>query len=112
MLRRVHRTHSRYSREALKLLGHLIRAGRIERKLGTDQLAARAGISRSLLYRMERGDPSCSIGAVFEVAAIVGVALFEQDRADLKARLTDYEARLALLPKSVRKRATKVKDDF
>lgn len=112
MLRRTHRIHSRYSREAIKLLGYLIRAGRLEQKLSTERLATRAGISRSLLYRIENGDPSCSIGAVFEVAAIVGVALFEQDRAGLKARLADYETRLALLPKSIRKPETKVEDDF
>jgi DNA-binding CsgD family transcriptional regulator len=35
----------------------------------------RAGISRGLLRRIETGDPGCTIGAVFEVATIVGVRL-------------------------------------
>lgn len=59
--------------EGLALLGQLIRAGRIERKITAQELATRAGISRALLYRVEHGDPQCSIGAVFEAATIVGV---------------------------------------
>ncbi len=106
------RSHSRYSRQAITLLGRLIRAGRIERKLSAGELATRAGISRSLLYRIEGGDPSCSIGSVFETAAIVGVPLFEEDRPTLKARLADTESRLVLLPKSIRSRQPEVKDDF
>ena len=112
MLKPPSRIHSRYSREAIELLGSLIRQARVESRLTAEELAVRAGISRALLYRIEKGDPSCSIGAVFEVAAIVGVPLFESERARLSARLADSESRLALLPKSVRKSKAAVRDDF
>lgn len=77
------------------------------------ELAERAGISRDMLYRIEKGDPRCEVGVVFEAAAIVGIPLFEPDEAGLKARSREVEARLALLPKTVRKKRTEdVKDDF
>ncbi|MBB4230505.1 hypothetical protein GGD56_004358 [Rhizobium mongolense] len=31
----------------------------------------------------QKGDPGCAIGAVFEVAAIVGIRLFDADQATL-----------------------------
>jgi transcriptional regulator with XRE-family HTH domain len=78
------------------------------------ELAERAGISRALLYRIERGDLRSSIGAVFEAAAVAGVPLFEPERDTLAARVHDAEERLALLPKAVRRRraAVPVSDDF
>ncbi len=71
------RTYSRQNIEAVELLAEMIRAGRIERKITTRDMATRAGVSRTLLQRIEEGDPSCAIGAVFEVAVIAGVSLFE-----------------------------------
>ncbi len=70
------RTYSRQNIEAIELLADMIRAGRIERKITTREMATRAGVSRTLLQRIEKGDPSCAIGAVFEVAVIAGVSLF------------------------------------
>jgi transcriptional regulator with XRE-family HTH domain len=106
------RTYSRYGREAVTLLGQLIRIARIERKLSVAELADRAGVSRDLMRRIEQGDPRCGIGAVFEAAAIVGVPLFEADRASLTGRLAEHEEKLRLLPKAVHKTRTAVKDDF
>ena len=56
---------SRYTQTALELLGQTIRAERIAGRMSAEQLAARAGISRSLLQRVEKGDPGCAIGVVF-----------------------------------------------
>jgi transcriptional regulator with XRE-family HTH domain len=106
------RTYSRYGREAVTVLGQLIRIARIERKLSVAELAERAGVSRDLIQRIEHGDPRCGIGAVFEAAAIVGVPLFEADRSALTGLLTEQDEKLRLLPKSVRKTRTAVKDDF
>jgi ribosome-binding protein aMBF1 (putative translation factor) len=106
------KTHSRYSRDAAALLGKLIRTKRIEHKLSEQMLAERAGISRSLLQRIEKGELTCSIGAVFEVAAIVGIALFEEDKNRLQATLYSCESKLTLLPKAVRKSLKETKDDF
>lgn len=106
------RTYSRYSLQALHLLGRLLRAARIERKIGTRTLAERAGISRDLLHRIEKGDPRCEIGVVFELAAILGVPLFEPESGALAKRTREVEDRLSLLPKAVHAPRGKVKDDF
>ncbi len=112
MAKSTQRAFSRYAREAIELLGQSIREARINRKIGTIDLAKRAGISRDLLHRIENGDPRCGIGAVFELAAITGVALFEENRANLSGRLARSEAKLALMPKSVRSARHAVKDEF
>lgn len=106
------RPYARYTTEALTLLGQLIRRERIERKETTAQLAERAGISRGLLQRIEKGDPGCAIGAVFEVAALVGIRLFDLDRQGLAANNQAVAQTLALIPSSVRSSRKAVQDDF
>lgn len=112
MSKPVNRAYSRYSIEALSLLGQMIRAARIERKITGQEMATRAGISRALVQRIEKGDPGCAIGAVFEAAAIVGVPLFETDRERLSAHRVTTAEILRLLPKTARKTRRTVKDDF
>ena len=112
MPKSITRTHSRHTLEASALIGNLIRAARKERKLTAQELANRGGISRGLLQRIEKGDPKCEIGAVFEVATIVGVKLFDADEITLTNYLRQAEDRLALLPKSVRKKTKAIRDDF
>ncbi|MEA2060812.1 MAG: helix-turn-helix transcriptional regulator [Thermodesulfobacteriota bacterium] len=106
------RTYSSYCRSAVLLLGGLIREARNERKLTAQELADRAGISRGMLQRIEKGNLKCEIGAVFEVATIVGVKLFDADEYALPKHLHQTREKLALLPKSVRKKSKPVNDDF
>ncbi len=107
------RTYSRYTESAMLLLASLIREGRLERKMTAQEVADRAGISRGLLQRIEKGDLKCEIGATFEVALIVGVPLFGmEDDAQVKFQLEQTKAKLALMPKSIRKTNKQVKDDF
>lgn len=106
------RPYSRYSQDAARLLGRLIRRGRLEKGLTAAALAERAGISRGLVQRIERGDMGCAVGAVFETAAIVGVPLFEASPAELSARVAEAEYTLRLLPRAVRTSDKEVKDDF
>ena len=105
-------SYSRYSREAVGLLGKLIRAARTERRMTTTEVSERAGISRGRLQRIEKGEMTSEIGAVFEVAAIVGLKLFDADQPDLSRLARQTEDKLTLLPKSVRKKFVAVKDDF
>jgi len=112
MPKSIPRTYSRYSRDAATLLGALIREARNERKLTAQELADRAGISRGLLQRIEKGNLKCEIGAVFEVATIVGIKLFEADEIALAKQLRHTKEKLALMPKSVRKKSKKLNDDF
>ena len=106
------RSYSRYSADAVQLLGALIRTARKERKFTSLELAERAGISRSLLQRIEKGDLKCGIGSVFEVATIVGVRLFDAEEVGLTRHIQRTEDKLTLLPKTVRKPVKRVNDDF
>lgn len=103
---------SNYPLESVSLLASLIRASRIENKLSTTEVAERAGISRSLLQRIEKGDPKCNIGAFFEVATIVGVKLFDADDTTLNKHIRQIEDKLTLLPKAIHKKKRKIDDDF
>ena len=107
-----HRTYSRQNLEALELLAQAIRAGRIGRKITIREMANRAGISRSLLQRIEDGDPSCAIGAVFEAAIIAGVSLFEAEPDRLQTHRAALTEKLSLLPQAARKPRRVISDDF
>lgn len=112
MVKLANRPHSRYAREALAHLGNLIREGRQAKRLTAKELAERAGISRALLSRIEAGEPGCGIGAVLEVAAIVGVPLFDADPHAMTMLQEHSTQHKALLPRLVRTSLRGVKDDF
>jgi DNA-binding XRE family transcriptional regulator len=106
------RTYLRPTRDAVELLGKLIRLGRKERKMTEEDLAGRAGISRRTLQKIERGDLKCEIGLVFEVANLVGVKLFgDEESVNLYRNKNRIDDILALLPKRVRS-IVKVDDEF
>ncbi|CDZ55620.1 Transcriptional regulator, XRE family [Neorhizobium galegae bv. orientalis] len=106
------RSYSRVTREALTMLGKLIRIGRAERGLTAQELADRAGISRTTLSSIEKGAPGPEIGIVFEVASLVGLRLFEYDERMLQVHNSRLDEKLTLLPKSVRHTVREVDDDF
>jgi len=106
------RSYSRYTLDAIGLLGRMVRLGRIERKMTAQELADRVGISRSLLQRIEKGDPKCELGAALEAAAIVGVPLFTADVTAMALQSRGIEEKLALLPKYARTSVPVVKDEF
>ena len=112
MAKAANRTYSLYTREAIELLSVMIREARLERKLPAKELAERAGISRGLLQRIEKGDPNCSLGAVFEVAYLLGISLFNSDERTLASNLAVRKEKLSLLPKTARKPQRGVDDDF
>lgn len=106
------RTYSRMTREALIMLGSLIRLARKQRKMSEADLSARAGIARSTLQLIEKGHPKVEIGLVFETATLVGVPLFVTEPSRLGSEIARINDKLALLPQSVRRPRTEVKDDF
>ncbi len=75
-------------------------------------LCERAGVSREFLRRLENGDPSCNIGSVFEIAAILGLPLFQSDYNDLTFKAKITEDKLALLPNRARIKKIKIDNDF
>lgn len=46
---------------------------RKRRRLTATQVAERAGIARNTLYLLEKGTPSVSIGAMFNVLRVLGL---------------------------------------
>ncbi|WP_026988483.1 helix-turn-helix transcriptional regulator [Fodinicurvata fenggangensis] len=106
------RSYSRITKQALSILGKLIKVGRIERGMTAAELAERAGITRKTLRRIEYGEPGPEVGLVFEVAAIVGVRLFEYDERSLQMHNARLDEKLTLLPKHVRPSMKEVDDDF
>lgn len=112
MVKPLSRPISQYSLDALVLMGQLIREARLTKGITSNDLAERAGISRSLLQRIEQGDPGSSIGVVFEVAAICRVPLFDFEKRQLSSQLVMQQEKMRLLPKSVRVKTIAVKDDF
>ncbi|MGB8602038.1 MAG: helix-turn-helix transcriptional regulator [Rhizomicrobium sp.] len=106
------RTYSRPTQEALALMGGQIRLARKQRKMTVADLAARIGIARSTLQLIEQGSPKAEIGLVFEAAHLVGVPLFVAEPSALATQIARVEDKLALLPQSIRRPRTEVKDDF
>ena len=82
------RVYSHYSQKAVSMMGKTIQWHRKERKLTAQDLSDRAGISRTTLRKIENGDMTCEIGLVFEVAALVGIKLFDVDVKTIDARLS------------------------
>ena len=94
------------------MLGEQIRLGRKQRKWTEQNLADRAGISRATLQKIERGELSPAIGIAFEVATLVGVNLFEQDKLPLSKHIEQTRDKIALLPKRIQVKNKAVDDDF
>lgn len=106
------RTYLPYAMEATQLLGEQIRLARRQRRWSQRDLAERAGITPRTLMKVERGDPSVGLGSAFEVAALVGVPLFHEERSRLTLDLDRTRSRSALLPERVRVGKDEVEDEF
>jgi transcriptional regulator with XRE-family HTH domain len=59
--------------QLLEKMGENIKLARKRRKLTTVKVAERAGIARSTLYLIEKGDSSVTIGAYFNVLRVLGL---------------------------------------
>ena len=95
-----------------KIFGDSIRATRLEKNMTMNELASRAGVSRNLIARIEKGDPGCSLGAYFEVCMLLGLALFEPDLEGLRKLGRSTQEKLDLLPKRVKKQKAPLNDNF
>ena len=104
--------NSRYAKQALGIFGAQIRVLRLEQGISAEVLAERAGVSRGLVHRVETGDPGVSMGAAFELAAVLGLPLFEDEPSRLGPALKRTETTLKLLPKAARRPRKAVNDDF
>lgn len=74
------------ARRALQKLGRDLALARRKRRISTADMAARLFINRDTLWRMERGDPTVSVGTVATAAFVLQL----HDRlANLAAPATD-----------------------
>ncbi|MDF1827338.1 MAG: helix-turn-helix transcriptional regulator [Legionellaceae bacterium] len=112
MNKKVRKVYSAYCQDAAMLLGQLIQAGRKDKKITVTELAERAGISRGTLYKIEQGGLTCELGSVFEVAALVGVKLFNMTEKTLSSEVEHMREKLALLPERIRKKQEHFDDNF
>ena len=105
------RTYSKYTQDVMALMGQYIKVYRKQKSWTEGDLAKRAGISRATLQKIEKGNASCTIGLVFEVAILVDVPLFEQKNPSLSGHIEQLRDKLVLLPQRIR-RKIKVDDNF
>lgn len=106
------RSYSRVTTEALSLFGKLIKTTRLEREQTSEELAERAGISRTTLRNIENGGPGTEIGAAFEIAVLLGIRLFDVDQTTLALHAARLDEKLTLLPKTARPANLEIDDDF
>ena len=59
------------AKKTLEMFGENIKLARLRRKLSMEQVAERAGISRSTLVKIEKGDDSVSMGSYFQVLFVM-----------------------------------------
>jgi transcriptional regulator with XRE-family HTH domain len=57
----------------LSLLGENLRLARLRRRLSAQQIADRAGISRTTMQNLEKGSSSISIGNLLQVLVVLGL---------------------------------------
>ncbi|HNQ68603.1 MAG TPA: helix-turn-helix transcriptional regulator [Bacteroidales bacterium] len=88
---------------AILLLGENIRLARLRRKLSANQVSERAGISRSSLWKIEKGSSTVSIGNIAQVLFILGL---EKELGEV-AQNDNLGRKLQDLEISVKKRAPK-----
>lgn len=89
--------------KTLAALGEHIKLARLRRKLGTEQIAERAGISRKTLWQVEKGTPTVAMGAYFQVLFVLGL---EKDFLKLAAD-DEFGRKLQDIGLTVKERAPK-----
>ena len=97
---------------ALKTLGAMIKAARLERSMSQAELSQRLGVSRSTVIAFEKGDPKVGVGKVFEAATIVGIPLLASDQRALNKLATTVASLTSILPERGRRKKVALDDDF
>jgi transcriptional regulator with XRE-family HTH domain len=87
---------------ALRKLGHDIKDARRRRRIAMAIVAQRASVSKPTLIRVERGDPSVSIGSYATVLFVMGMADRLADLADAKNDPVGLQLEREKLPNRIR----------
>ena len=94
-------TLPRAARKALIKLGEDITIARKKRRISTISMAERAFISRGTLYKVERGDPTVSMGVYATVLAILGLVDGLGQIADRRDDILGLDIEEGRLPKNI-----------
>ena len=85
-------------------LGRDIQGARLRRRIPVLLMSERAGISRTTLYKIERGDSGVSLGAYVTVIFVLGMIHKLRDLLDIKNDSIGLELDEEQLPKRIRLR--------
>ena len=100
-------TLPRAARQALIKLGEDITVARKKRRISTVSMAERAFISRGTLYKVEKGDPSVSMGVYTTVLSILGLVERLRNVADRSSDTLGLDIDEDRLPKKIQPRRRK-----
>ena len=100
-------TLPRAARQALVKLGEDIAVARKKRRISTVSMAERAFISRGTLYKLEKGDPSVSMGVYATVLSLLGLIEGLGNVADRGADTLGLDIDEDRLPKKIQPRSRK-----
>jgi transcriptional regulator with XRE-family HTH domain len=92
---------------ALRKFGGDVRDARLRRRISTAILAQRASISRSTLFKVERGDPGVSLGIYATVLFVLGMIDRLNSLVDVRQDVIGLELDEERLPKRIRSRKSK-----
>ncbi len=90
------------AKKALLKLGRDISDARKRRRITMELMAERAGLSRTTLDKIEKGEPTVLIGAYVSVLFVLGMTDRLQDLVDARHDVTGRELEDENLPKRVR----------
>ncbi|MBS2008083.1 MAG: hypothetical protein JST01_13635 [Cyanobacteria bacterium SZAS TMP-1] len=89
-------------RRALRKLGQDIRDARLHRRIPTALLAERASISRTTLYKVEKGDENVAMGTYATIMFSLGMIDRVADLADQTHDALGRQLERERLPKRIR----------
>jgi transcriptional regulator with XRE-family HTH domain len=89
----------------IKEFGNNLKLARLRRKLSVEQIAERAGISRTTLWLVEKGAPSVAMGTYAQVLFVLGLEkdLLKVASDDLLGRKLQ-DAQLSIKERSPKKK--------
>ncbi|MBX9879926.1 MAG: helix-turn-helix domain-containing protein [Candidatus Obscuribacterales bacterium] len=89
-------------KRALRKLGQDIRDARLRRRIPTEIMAERASISRTTLYKIEKGDANVSMGTYATILFVLGMIDQVSHLADANVDAVGRQLEEERLPKRIR----------
>ena len=94
-------------KRALVKLGADIRASRLRRRISTTVMAERAAVTRTTIYKVEKGDAGVSIGTYATVLFILGLIERLGDLSDVHYDDIGLQLEEMRLPRRIRQKSSR-----